>query len=156
MKAKTALVPFLWLCAAVPLSSFLHFDHAMTDLEQKESGIITLTPSQKQFLEEWINRKCTCNEPAAAKPSKLYVSEVIEDGQQIRLSDNNLYAIAPSDQPIAALWIGATAIEVTPGEDPDFPLYLTNTLSGSKIKAHRVQPTEQPASESPTMGGEEQ
>ncbi len=73
----------------------------------------------------------------AAKSTKesVYVSEVINGGEQLRLSDNSLYEVAPEDWVKAQAWIVPTEIQVTMNNNEFYPFTLINPLSGYSVAA---------------------
>jgi hypothetical protein len=67
------------------------------------------------------------------------LQENLKNGHYIRLSDNSLWEINPSDTPITQGWITAVEIKVAPSQDTAYPFTLTNTLTGSSVKARKAQ-----------------
>ncbi len=68
----------------------------------------------------------------------LYLSENIDNGKQIQLSDGSTYEIAPDDVIRSALWIFPLPIEIQASDDPDYPIKLINSNLGSSVKAKRL------------------
>ena len=67
------------------------------------------------------------------------LQENLKNGSYIRLSDGSLWNIRPEDTPITQGWITPVEINATPSGDKDYPYTLTNSLTGSSVKARKVQ-----------------
>jgi hypothetical protein len=75
------------------------------------------------------------NKPKVAGP---ILQENLKNGSYIRLSDGSLWNIRPEDAPITQGWITPVEINATPSGDKDYPYTLTNSLTGSSVKAKKV------------------
>jgi hypothetical protein len=75
---------------------------------------------------------------AVQKESKPVIQETLSNGRFIRLSDNSLWEINPQDRPVTQSWITPVEIITSPGDNPDYPFVLTNSLTGSKVAARRA------------------
>lgn len=114
-------------------------DTHMSPEEEKATGIYKLTPAEKKALQNWINKNHVKRPGAHPKSALPKISQVLERGAYVRLSDNSLWEIAPEDRPISQSWI--TPVEIIPeetGEDP-YPYTLTNSLTGSRVKAKKIE-----------------
>jgi hypothetical protein len=133
------------LVAAMQLSGSIMLDDVMTPQEQQKTGINRLTPAEKQELEKWLNENFTFKLPeAAAQPEpqkkELYLSENINNGKQLRLSDGSVYEIAPDDLVRTSFWITPFMIKIVPSQDPNYPYQIINTNTGTAVKAKQVSP----------------
>ena len=123
-----------------PAFSLILLDQEMTPEEQKKSGISKLSEQEQRHLEEGLNdnfhKKSEYEQNQFG--SELYVSEVINDGQQLRLSDNTLYEIAPEDWVHAQAWIALAKVQVIHSKDEYYPFSITNPLSGYTVRARLI------------------
>lgn len=109
------------------------FDANMSAEEMKQTGVEKLSSSEKQALGAWIDKNYTKKSPAGkAKP---VLQENLQGGRLIRLSDNSLWEINPVDTPITQGWITPVEIKVAQSNSGAYPYELTNTLTGSTVKA---------------------
>jgi len=66
------------------------------------------------------------------------IQESLQNGRYIRLSDNSLWEINPSDRPITQSWITPVEIVAEPSDNTTYPFRLTNTLTKSSVLARRA------------------
>lgn len=109
----------------------------MTDQETKETGVSKLSAKEKKALQVWFNKKNTTQNNNTKKNPSL--SENLNGGHYIRLTDNSLWEINPPDVPITQGWITPVEITVGPSGDINYPFILTNTLTGSSVTARKAQ-----------------
>jgi hypothetical protein len=69
------------------------------------------------------------------------LSESLNSGRYIRLSDNSLWEINPGDTAITQSWITPVEIIASPSGNATYPYKLTNSLTGSSVLARRVSST---------------
>ncbi len=127
-------------------SEVLDFD--MSPAEKKQTGVSKLTDKQKAALQNWIdNHYVKRDVPVAnaAPKQRPTISELGQGGKTVRLSDNTLWAIAPQDMAISQGWITPVEIIVSPSGDSEYPFKLTNTLTGSVVRAKKVESAGVPA-----------
>ncbi len=114
-------------------------DFSMTPQEKKQTGVHKLSDKQKAHLQHWIdNHYAKRSEPlaeAAPNVKRPILSETLQNGKFIRLSDNSLWSIAPQDTVLTQSWITPVEIIVTKTNDPEYPYKLTNSLTGSSVRA---------------------
>ena len=124
-----------------PAFSLILLDQEMTPEEQKKTGISKLTEAEQRHLEQWINENLDKKSKPHSQPfgMDLYVSEVINGGQRIRLSDNTLYELTPEDWVKAQAWIGLTKVQVTHSPNEYYPFTITNPNSGYSVKARLIR-----------------
>ncbi len=115
----------------------------MTPGEERNTGVHKLTPEEKKALQKWIN-KHHVKRPGTNANEYPLISEVINGGAYLKLSDNSLWEVLPSDWPISQSWI--TPVEIIPEKVPDSEdLYtLTNSLTGSKVRAKKISSMPKP------------
>jgi hypothetical protein len=150
MKHLYSIVLFSLLLSTSQLSALILLDDVMSRKEQQQTGLDKLTHTEKRALEQWLNKNMllkTEKEKTYEKQS-LYVSEVINLGQQLRLSDNSLFEVAPEDWDRASSWIIAANVVVTRSNDTYYPWQITNPISGLNVKARLLEkplaPMQQP------------
>ncbi|HSX04397.1 MAG TPA: hypothetical protein VLG76_06685 [Rhabdochlamydiaceae bacterium] len=67
--------------------------------------------------------------------TNLYISQNLGKGQYFQVSDGFYYKIAPDDVRLAAYWLGPAPICCCIGDDDDYPIQITNTYSGTTVRA---------------------
>ncbi len=137
--AYLAIFSFLYFFAFPARDAFGTLDQLMPQDVQEKTGVSTLSPAQKKELEEWITQHFTPK--AETKENKnLYLSQNIDQGRKIRLTDGSLYEIFPSDTQYTAFWITPFPLTITPSGNPEYPWTITNKDSGTKVKARQLEP----------------
>ena len=143
---------------------FFHFPHilgviqlsdVMTPGEQQKTGISKLSYEQKKQLENWLNDKFVLKQvavspttppmPAGPIPpaslKDLYVSENLDGGGKLQLSNGDTYEIHPDDRDVSAAWLLPSNVTLTPSKNPDYPFIITNTVSQTSVKARKFDPS---------------
>lgn len=113
-------------------------DDVMTQEEQKKTGVSRLTTQQKIELENWMNRTFVLKTNPSSNSQTLYLSINIDGGAKLRLSDNSLWQVAPSDVPQAAGWLLPVPLEIQESKDPQYPYYLVNPQTQEKVKVKKL------------------
>lgn len=129
------------------------FDSGMSVQEMKETGVSRLSAKEKMALDAWIESHYSKKLVAQnGKKTGPILEENLKNGHMIRLSDNSLWEINPSDTPITQGWITPVEIKVSQSNDPVYPYNLKNSLTGSTVRARKPQPaaTTPPAPAAPT------
>lgn|SRR3990167_3773811 len=80
-------------------------------------------------------KRIGAQKPKTAAPM---IQENLRNGSYIRLTDGSLWNIHPEDTPITQGWITPVEIQVSPSNDREYPYTLTNSLTGSSVKARRA------------------
>ncbi len=112
-------------------------DTHMTPSDQRKTGVHKLSPEEKKALQQWIN-KHHIKRPGTRPNEYPVISEVISGGAYLRLSDGSIWEVIPADWAISQSWI--TPVEIIPEKEPHSEdLYiLTNSLTGSTIRAKKI------------------
>lgn len=140
---------FTLLAAALLATAF---DADMSVQEMRETGVAKLSAKEKLALGSWLESRYSkktiaANTNATPKNTPAIIEENLKSGRFIRLSDRSLWEINPSDTPITQGWI--TPVEIKVDRDSDnanYPYTLTNSLTGSSVRARKVQSiSEQPS-----------
>lgn len=71
----------------------------------------------------------------------LYVSENLDGGAKLQLSNGDIYEIHPDDRDVSSTWLLPSNVTVTPSKNLDYPIIITNTISGTSIKAKKFDPS---------------
>ena len=114
------------------------FDHKMSENELQTTGISRLTIQERRALENWIEDHYEKKVALQSKKKDPQLQDNLKGGQYIRLTDESLWKINPSDRLISQSWITQAEITVAECEDKDYPFKLTNSLTGSSVKAQKV------------------
>ncbi len=116
------------------------FDAGMSVQEMKQTGMTKLSAQEKMALQEWIEGHYAKKEIAQNSNKTVpSLQENLNNGRYIRLTDNSLWEIRQSDTPITQGWITPVEIKVSQSDDSAYPYNLTNTLTGSSVKARKAQ-----------------
>jgi hypothetical protein len=118
-------------------------DTDMTREEQKVTGLHKLSKKEKKALQAWISDHYVAQgvpTPRSVKSQTKHplVEENLQSGRYIRLTDETIWEINPSDVTITQGWLGPTEIIVTQTSDSEYPYVLTNQLSGASVRARRL------------------
>lgn len=130
----------LYILIAGSLVSQSILDNEMNLQERKKTGVYKLSAKEKTALYAWIEAGYVKRETplAVAEADQSVLEENLRSGSYIRLSNNTLWNIHPDDVPVTQGWITPVDITVSPNDDPQYPFKLTNTLSGSSVRAKKV------------------
>ena len=140
MSRKT--LSLITACLLLSSQSFalILLDDAMSKEDQKRTGIVNLTFAQKQALEQWLNQYCELRSvPKATEQKNLYLSEIIENGTKVQLSDGSVWLVDPVDVERAALWISSGALKIVQSNNPDYPCLIVDPSTGISIKAKKLE-----------------
>jgi hypothetical protein len=124
----------VWIVAASLLAAI---ESEMTPQDVAKTGISKLSGAEKTALQEWIDHHYWKKLKRNKKEPGPILQENLQNGRFIGLSDHSIWEILPADTPITQSWITAVEIKIEPSSDSDYPYKLTNTLTGSSIKAKK-------------------
>ncbi len=129
----------IFLASALVAAAAIDFD--MNADEKKQTGLYKLNDKEKTALQSWIDNHYTKrSQPVQqAIQEKGTLQENLKSGSVIRLSDGSLWNIHPKDTPITQSWITPAEIVVSQSGDPTYPYKLTNSLTGSSVRAQKAQ-----------------
>lgn len=117
-------------------------DHMPLDV-QKETGVQNLTPQQKRALGTWLEQEFKrrgCVDPRKGHV-ELFLSENINNGKFLRLSDDSLWEVDPIDISRADVWLFPFPVKIDHNGRADFPYTITNMNTGSKVDVRPVHNT---------------
>lgn len=135
---------FLFLLSLTTVLAAASLDNLMPPDVQKNTGIDHLTPAQKAALAEWLSTQMNQgqqNAPASTPDSvELYLSENIQGGRVLRLSDNSMWEVAPADVTISRIWLFPFPVKIEADEvtNPAFPFKFTNLRTGTIIHVKKL------------------
>ena len=118
----------------------------MNSRDKKRTGISKLSSRQKKALQVWIKKnfvlKTAEQEPSASNIPKTmpHVSEVLQRGRYLKLSDNSVWEIRPADRPTVESWITPATIDISITQNQYYPYSLKNQTTKSVILAKKVAP----------------
>ena len=114
-------------------------DRDMSSQDRKKTGVYRLSDKEKSALQLWVDAHYEKRSaPVAQEGQKSMLSENLYNGHYIRLADGTLWNIHPSDVNAAQGWITPVDIAVTRSGDPNYPYKLTNTVSGTSLRARKA------------------
>ena len=114
------------------------FDLKMSDNEMQTTGISRLTVQERRALENWIEDHYEKKVPLQSKKKDPQLQDNLKGGQYIRLTDESIWEINPDDRLISQSWVTQIEIRVSEYDDEEYPFILTNSLTGSSVKAQKV------------------
>lgn len=115
------------------LVATLSFDANMSEKELKETGLSKLTVEERLNLRTFVDKHYT----SKTKIKGPILHEVLKGGKYVRLSDQSLWEIEPQDTLLTQSWITAIEIKITENADQEYT--LTNSLTGTSVKARKVE-----------------
>ena len=134
------------LVLSIPLSARITLSDTMSIQMQKKTGVIDLSYQQKLALEQWLNDNFALkNQPEAKKKddTQVYLSENINNGQKLELSDGSVWEVQPEDVNKASFWITPFPLEFLPNEDPldnaEYPKKILNKYTGVTVRVKQLR-----------------
>ena len=120
------------------IAALLTFDSKMSEEELQTTGVSGLSIPEKKALNDWIEDHYEKKLVAKNKQKGPELQDNLKGGRYIRLTDNTLWMIDPCDTPITQSWVTQVVIEVRETSHETYPYLLTNSLTGSSVKAKKV------------------
>lgn len=128
----------------------IYLNEVMSKEVQKKTGVVDLTYKQRLALENWLNETFVLRrQPVARKKSEetLYLSQNVDNGKVLELSDGSLWKVAPDDVERAAFWVLPFPLYFVDNNDPadrnDFPKKLVNQNTNLGVKVKQIRPPAQ-------------
>ena len=125
----------------------LQLNQLMTPEEQMRTGIIKLTKSEREALEQWLsNWTLKVLDEATVSSGQTYasvggghwMSKKIDGGRFIKLEDGSLWEISSIDRINTMLWLVTEEITVIESSNPLYPYKLINNDSGDTAEAKLI------------------
>jgi hypothetical protein len=139
MKKVLSLVSLTTALCAANLNDLMPAD------VQKQTGVDRLTEAQKQALGDWLGTELQNNQQSMAPSAdtdsvERYLSENIQGGRVLRLSDNTMWEVSPDDVTISRIWLFPfpVKIEVDEATNPAYPYKFTNLRTGTTIHVKKL------------------
>lgn len=117
-------------------------DHSMDGFEKKRTGVHKLSDKEKSILQNWIDTHYIKRDtplPHERKDKHAVLQDNLQNSKFIGLTDQTLWETFPEDLPIAQGWITPVEIIVSPSSISEYPYCLTNSLTGSSVRAKKVE-----------------
>ncbi len=108
--------------------------NTMTAEEKRNTGVGRLNAQERKSLQQWIDTNYV-SRPGESTGKYPTISEVLGNGSYVKLSDGTLWKIHPSDVAITQSWITPVEIIVEESGSTAYPYNLTNSLTGSSVRA---------------------
>lgn len=147
MKLSWMKIFFVFLFVASAHGAFANWslDEMMSSRDKKRTGVAKLSSRQKKSLQAWIQKnfvlKGQQNDQEQPQPVTMpHVSEVMQNGKYVKLSDNTVWEIHPADRSTVESWITPANIEVSTGKNQTYPYTLKNMTTKTTVLAKKVAP----------------
>lgn len=82
----------------------------------------------------------------------LYLSLNMNGGQNLQLSNGDVYGINPDDQIYSSLWITPFPVILGESGNADYPIKITNMLTGTSVNGRLLSAEELQALQNPATG----
>ncbi|MBP9842204.1 MAG: hypothetical protein KBC64_07265 [Simkaniaceae bacterium] len=112
---------------------------------QKTTGVNRLSEKEKAALAEWLSTQMNGSQSGGnvtPEPESVerYLSENIQGGRVLRLSDNTMWEVSPDDITISRIWLFPfpVKIEVDEVTNPAYPYKFTNLRTGTTIHVKKL------------------
>lgn len=136
----------LCLLSSSAFAKAIILGEVMTREEQHETGVDTLNAKQKQALQAWLDKNFVLKsdmekeENEKEVPTALYLSQSIDNGTKLILSDDSMYLVSPEDVVYTSFWITPFPLRLEESDDPEYPVRIININNGKSIKARQIKP----------------
>jgi hypothetical protein len=118
----------------------------MSREDQHETGVDTLNAKQKLALQTWLDKNFVLKsdmekeEEEKKVPASLYLSQSIDNGTKLILSDDSMYLVSPEDVTYTSFWITPFPLRLEDSGDPEYPVRIVNINNGKSVKARQIKP----------------
>jgi hypothetical protein len=129
-----------------PCLARIFLDDAMSPEEQKKTGVAGLSYQQRLALEQWLNDNYIAKSPEEEKKidtNPLYLSQNIDNGKTLMLTDDSVWEVKPEDRSVSESWLTPFPLQVLDNTDPDkaqYPKKFVNLNTNAMIKVKMVRP----------------
>ena len=139
-----AAVSYAFFLSSEAGSDRIFLDDVMSRRMQKNTGVYDLDHNQKFLLEQWINDNFVLkNAPPPPPAQELSIAENMAEGQELMLSNGQIYEVAPADVSVASTWLFSFPVSIEEGDHTNYPLKLinknTNISINVRLKAAMMQ-----------------
>ncbi len=129
---------YIRLLSASLLSSVLLFHTPQQASKEVAATTQTAPPSPNPAMPPAQEAE---KNPGIATKNPLYVAQNLEGGSKLQLSDGSLYEINPDDRDLSSSWLLPSNVKVEASNDPNYPYRIINLLTGTSIKAKKIDPS---------------
>ncbi len=136
------------LLPCLPMNATILLNDVMNKDLQKRTGVADLSYKQRLALEQWLNDTFVLKNDNEEKSEKkeIYLSQNINGGQQLELSDGSRWEVAPADVSRASFWLIPFPLKIVQNEDPkdnaQYPSVIINQNTGVGVKVRMTSPPE--------------
>jgi len=129
-----------------PCLARIFLDDAMSPEEQKKTGVAELSYPQKLALEQWLNENFVAKAPAEEKKidtNPLYLSQNIDNGKSLMLTDDSVWEVKPEDRSISESWLTPfplTIVDNTDSDNANYPKKIFNGNTNASVKVRMIRP----------------
>ena len=134
-----AVIASFLLFYATNVLGGIRIEDVMTKEEQKKTGISKLNSEQKKELEAWLTQKFVLR-TTTLPVSGVYLSENLDNGAHLRMSDGSLYEVAPENRNISSAWLLPFPLKVEMTQDLTYPYLLIDPNSDERVRAKQIEP----------------
>ena len=141
------------LLTSSPLLARILLDDVMSQSEKKKTGVDGLSYQQRLALEQWLNDTFNLKNPSEDAEKKVeanpvYLSQNIDNGRVLELSDRSVWQVAPQDVYKSSFWIVPFPLEFIDNDDPVdkaiYPKKIVNKNTNVSVKVRMLQPPAHP------------
>lgn len=147
-----SLILSTFLLTSTPLLARILLDDVMSPSDQKKTGVDGLSYQQRLALEQWLNATFVLKNPSEDEEKKVeanpvYLSQNIDNGRVLELSDRSVWQVAPQDIYKSSFWIVPFPLEFIDNTDADkatYPKKIVNKNTNVSVKVRMLHPPETP------------
>ena len=150
---RFSILPLICFTAIYANADVIILSEVMSKEEQKKTGVYNLNARQKEALQEWLNANFILKSDLEEKnheQKKLYLSQNLDNGKILKLTDDSEYMVAPEDIINSAYWITPFPLRIEKSNDPEYPVKLVNVNNGQYVKARQIRPPRESSTPSQT------
>lgn len=140
----------LCLLMMSPCLARIFLDDAMSPEEQKKTGVAGLSYQQRLALEQWLNDNFVAKSPEEEKKinlNPLYLSQNIDNGKTLMLTDDSVWEVKQEDRSISESWLTPFPLQVLDNTDSDkaqYPKKFVNLNTNATVKVRMIRPPKRP------------
>lgn len=123
----------------------IFLNEVMSKEMQKKTGVANLSYQQRLALEKWLNDNFVQKNHQEKKKSEeeITLSQNIDNGKVLELSDGSLWQVAPDDVERAAFWIIPFPLYFVKNSDPadntEYPMKIVNQNTNLGVKVKQIR-----------------